>query len=238
MPRPAVVRQYAGERAVGASRWNTPSRRATAGRRTHQSREPARDSCIHDLLTPPAAQIDTCLGPKLPRGVRVASDALGGGKRDESPDARPDYRHLRLRILRSRSAGDPAGQSTAASDSTLTLAERQAAWSAHKNEYRRRLLRDGQASADRWLDAQALASRGTTPLSVAAWSSGRAVTPPQRRENVPDPFSRHMDVTVPYAGGHRSRLRAQPSGPRSRDLTLRLCPPAHHPCRRAEEASD
>lgn len=34
----------------------------------------------------------------------------------------------------------------------VTLAERQAAWSQNKSEYRRRMLRDGQASADRWLD--------------------------------------------------------------------------------------
>lgn len=41
----------------------------------------------------------------------------------------------------------------------LTLAERQAAWSRNKAEYRRRLLRDGQASADRWLDGIARANR-------------------------------------------------------------------------------
>lgn len=41
----------------------------------------------------------------------------------------------------------------------LTLAERQAAWSQNKGEYRRRLLRDGQASADRWLDGVARANR-------------------------------------------------------------------------------
>lgn len=35
----------------------------------------------------------------------------------------------------------------------LTLSERQAAWSRNKAEYRRRLQRDGQASADRWLDS-------------------------------------------------------------------------------------
>jgi len=41
----------------------------------------------------------------------------------------------------------------------LTMAERQAAWSRNKAEYRQRMLRDGQASADRWLDSVALASR-------------------------------------------------------------------------------
>lgn len=56
---------------------------------------------------------------------------------------------------------------TPAADRSLTLAERQAAWSTHKAEYRRRLLRDGQASADRWLDAQARAARGTSPATAA-----------------------------------------------------------------------
>jgi hypothetical protein len=51
-------------------------------------------------------------------------------------------------------------QSTATSERPLTVAERQAAWSSHKVEYRRRLARDGQASADRWLDSQARAMRG------------------------------------------------------------------------------
>lgn len=40
-----------------------------------------------------------------------------------------------------------------------SLAERQAAWFANKTEYRRRLVRDGQASADRWLDQKAGATR-------------------------------------------------------------------------------
>ena len=35
------------------------------------------------------------------------------------------------------------------------MAERQAAFERHKVEYRRRLLRDGQPSVDRWLNAQA-----------------------------------------------------------------------------------
>ncbi len=41
----------------------------------------------------------------------------------------------------------------------LTLAERQTAWSRNKAEYRQRVARDGQASADRWLDSVALANR-------------------------------------------------------------------------------
>lgn len=41
----------------------------------------------------------------------------------------------------------------------LTSSERQSAWSRHKGEYRKRLLRDGQASADRWLDQTAISER-------------------------------------------------------------------------------
>lgn len=43
--------------------------------------------------------------------------------------------------------------------SRVTLAERQSAWSRNKAEYRRRMLRDGTASADRWLDSLVLANR-------------------------------------------------------------------------------
>jgi hypothetical protein len=41
----------------------------------------------------------------------------------------------------------------------VSLAERQAVWSGNKAEYQRRLLRDGQTSADRWLDELARAQR-------------------------------------------------------------------------------
>ncbi|WP_447930007.1 hypothetical protein [Sphingopyxis fribergensis] len=41
----------------------------------------------------------------------------------------------------------------------VTLAERQGAWSQNKAEYRRRMLRDGPASADRWLDGIVRARR-------------------------------------------------------------------------------
>lgn len=68
------------------------------------------------------------------------------------------------------------GQSTAASD-TLTLAERQAAWRTHKDEYRRRLMRDGKASADGWLDAQALASRSPQTPPAATPAAATAATP-------------------------------------------------------------
>jgi hypothetical protein len=35
--------------------------------------------------------------------------------------------------------------------SKLSASEHKAAWSRHKQEYRKRLIRDGQTSADRWL---------------------------------------------------------------------------------------
>ena len=62
----------------------------------------------------------------------------------------------------------PAAQSDAASGRPLTLAERQAAWNDHKAEYRRRVAQDGQRSADRWLDQQALAKRGGEAQPAAA----------------------------------------------------------------------
>ena len=56
------------------------------------------------------------------------------------------------------SQGGSASATT--SERALTIAERQAAWSQNKTEYRRRVAQDGQASADRWLDGQARAMRG------------------------------------------------------------------------------
>ena len=41
----------------------------------------------------------------------------------------------------------------------VTLAERQAAWSRNKAEYRRRMLHEGPRAADRWLDQIVLAER-------------------------------------------------------------------------------
>lgn len=76
-------------------------------------------------------------------------------------------------------AQQPARETPAAyaSDSPLTLAERQAAWSTHKTEYRRRLLRDGQVSADRWLDAQARTARGASSATGAAPTRGTTAPP-------------------------------------------------------------
>ena len=47
-----------------------------------------------------------------------------------------------------------AAPSGSGSTQRPSMAERQAAFERHKVEYRRRLLRDGQVSADRWLEAQ------------------------------------------------------------------------------------
>lgn len=67
-------------------------------------------------------------------------------------------------------AQQPTSIGLAAAQRPLTLAERQAAWKANKAEYRRRLVNDGQRSADRWLDQQARAKSG---------SEGSATAPPR-----------------------------------------------------------
>ena len=41
----------------------------------------------------------------------------------------------------------------------LTASERQAAWSRHKTEYRKRLVLDGRKSADSWLERTAVSER-------------------------------------------------------------------------------
>lgn len=66
----------------------------------------------------------------------------------------------------------------------LSLAERQAAWSRNKTEYRRRMLRDGPAAADRWLDQQARRDArqsptpGTSRKSMKGCKKVRYVTRP------------------------------------------------------------
>lgn len=64
---------------------------------------------------------------------------------------RQHQQRQRERARQKRKAAQPAGR--------VTQAERQAAWSRNKTEYRRRMLRDGPASADRWLDGLVLAGR-------------------------------------------------------------------------------
>lgn len=69
-----------------------------------------------------------------------------------------------LRKHQQRQRAKAAGQQTQAQPTertarTLTRAERQAAWSIHKVHYQRRVVRDGQASADRWFEARARAMR-------------------------------------------------------------------------------
>lgn len=58
-----------------------------------------------------------------------------------------------------KKAAEQRKHGRAVDDKPVTLAERQAAWSQNKAEYRRRMLRDGQASADRWLDSLVRANR-------------------------------------------------------------------------------
>ena len=72
------------------------------------------------------------------------------------------WNNLRQHQQRQREkAAEPKRQAPPAARTVqpLTLAERQAAWSSNKAEYQRRLLRDGQVSADRWLDGIARANR-------------------------------------------------------------------------------
>lgn len=58
---------------------------------------------------------------------------------------------------KSRTSGTAAPSRT-----KVSQADRQAAWSRNKAEYRRRMLRDGPAAADRWLDQQVRASSRTS----------------------------------------------------------------------------
>lgn len=64
---------------------------------------------------------------------------------------RKHQQRQRQRAQQKHKATRPAGR--------VSQAERQAAWSRNKAEYRRRMLRDGPASADRWLDSLVLAGR-------------------------------------------------------------------------------
>jgi short subunit dehydrogenase-like uncharacterized protein len=51
------------------------------------------------------------------------------------------------------------GQQQQQPTTSFTMAQRQEAWSRHKAEYRRIMLQQGMAAADRWLDQQLLAGR-------------------------------------------------------------------------------
>lgn len=72
-----------------------------------------------------------------------------------------------LCVATSALAQQPTSTGSAAAQRPLTLAERQAAWKANEAEYRRRLVNDGQRSADRWLDQQARAKSGSEPSATA-----------------------------------------------------------------------
>jgi len=63
---------------------------------------------------------------------------------------------------------------TSAPSRTVPQADRQAAWSRNKAEYRRRMLRDGPAAADRWLDQQARASVTTRAAPATPTPQARA----------------------------------------------------------------
>jgi hypothetical protein len=65
---------------------------------------------------------------------------------------RKHQQRQRQRAQQKRRTARPTGR--------VTQAERQAAWSRNKAEYRRRMLRDGPASADRWLDGVVRQRRG------------------------------------------------------------------------------
>lgn len=75
---------------------------------------------------------------------------------------------LELAIVSSLFAAGPAVAQRAQPDeaqSAATLAERQRVWSENKAEYRQRVIRDGQASADRWLDQQAHNAGSSSPAA-------------------------------------------------------------------------
>lgn len=64
-------------------------------------------------------------------------------------------------------------RASASQRSRVSQADRQAVWSRNKAEYRRRMLRDGPAAADRWLDQQAQAAARTTPRTRTSRTSSR-----------------------------------------------------------------
>ena len=73
-------------------------------------------------------------------------------KRHDNVRKRQQQQHQRNRQLQQTKQQTAPGRQ-------ITMAERQAAWSRHKSEYRRKLLSEGQTGADRWLDQQILAGR-------------------------------------------------------------------------------
>lgn len=96
------------------------------------------------LMTSPAMAQDY-LGTHLDN---IRDDALRGHQQDMVTD-RPGERRTRT------------GRPTTSSQARVSQADRQAAWARNKAEYRRRMVRDGPAAADRWLDRQARLSSST-----------------------------------------------------------------------------
>src|SRR3546814_12079808 len=89
----------------------------------------------------------------------------------------------------------------------VSQAERQAAFSRNKAEYRRRMLRDGPAAANRWLDEQA----GAAPADArprATTRTGKTSCKKVRWVNRATPgfgggpmTTRRVDVTIGRAPG-------------------------------------
>lgn len=88
------------------------------------------------------------LAPPAPVTAQWLNPTLDAQRWD---NLRKHQQRQRQRAQQKRRATQPAGR--------VSVVERQAAWSRNKTEYRRRMLRDGTASADRWLDGIVLANR-------------------------------------------------------------------------------
>ncbi len=73
---------------------------------------------------------------------------------------RRHQQRLHKKRLQERQAQQPRrGQQQRQQAAPISMAQRQAAWSRHKAEYRRIMLQRGPGAADRWLDQQMLAGR-------------------------------------------------------------------------------
>lgn len=88
------------------------------------------------------------LAPPAPAAAQWLNPTLDAQRWD---NLRKHQQRQQQRARQKRKVGQPAGR--------VSQAERQSAWSRNKAEYRRRMLRDGTASADRWLDSIVLANR-------------------------------------------------------------------------------
>ena len=96
---------------------------------------------------------------------------------------------------------------TASAERPLTLAERQAAWSTYRTEYQRRLRQEGQANADRWLDARALAMRGGTSPAVQTQPQTRSQPSARSRAAKDCKKVRWVNRAAPGFGGNPMTMR-------------------------------